>query len=420
MNYHNHNNFNRWTRRNRRLPDIAGVDVAGKTVLIRADLNVPMAGGAITDDTRIARFAPTVADLLDRGAGVVILTHLGRPKSEPNPCLSTRPIAAALAERLGRDVAFAPDCVGEIAERATGGLPPGEVVLLENLRFHRGETENSRNFAMRLSVHGDIYVNDAFSCAHRTHASTDAITSLMPAFAGPSLVNEVAALESVLVRPQRPVAALVGGAKVSTKIDVLTHLVSKVDHLIVGGGMANTVLAALGYDMGRSLYEPEAIDTARSILQTAWRAGREVILPEDVVVAPRLEAGVETETVPVNAIPATMMALDAGPATCARIADTLRNCRTLLWNGPLGAFETDPFDAATIRTARVAAELTTAGSLTTVAGGGDTVAALNAAGVADDFTYVSTAGGAFLEWMEGRTLPGIEALKNQALTREDA
>ncbi len=403
-----------------RLPDIATADVAGKTVLIRADLNVPMAAGIVADTTRIDRYAPTVAGLLDRGAAVVVMTHLGRPKSEPNPLYSTRPIASALSRSLGREVGFAGDCVGEAAERASGRLLPGNVLLLENLRFHRGETENRRNFAVRLSLHGDLYVNDAFSCAHRAHASTDAIASLLPAFAGPSLLREVDALERALEEPDRPVAALVGGAKVSTKIGVLMHLVNRADHLIVGGGMANTFLAARGVYVGRSLYEPEAVGTARAILDAARDAGCAVILPDDVVVAQRLEADAECAVVPIDAIPADRMALDAGSTTCERIAQTLRWCRTLLWNGPLGAFEIEPFGTATFEIARLAADLTTRGSLTTVAGGGDTVAALNAAGVTDRFTYVSTAGGAFLEWLEGRELPGIAALKNNAPTLEDA
>ncbi|MEX3009692.1 phosphoglycerate kinase [Hoeflea sp. TYP-13] len=399
----------------RHLPDIRQADVAGKTVLIRADLNVPMKGGVITDATRIERFVPTVRDIVDRGGKAVIMTHLGRPNAEPNPLYSTRPIAAALGSALGCDVKFVSDCVGGIAERGTGNLPAGSIVLLENLRFHSGETDNSRNFAFRLSVNGDIYVNDAFSCAHRAHASTHAIASIMPAFAGPSLLSEVDALETALENPERPVAALVGGAKVSTKIDVLQHLVSKVDHLIVGGGMANTFLAALGRNVGTSLCERDAIGKALEILGKAEVSGCEMILPDDVVVAGAFEANAPSKTVLVDNIPADMMALDAGEKSCDRIAKTLKGCKTLLWNGPLGAFEIPPFDAATRATARTAAELTEGGSLVTVAGGGDTVAALNAAGVADRFTYVSTAGGAFLEWLEGKDLPGIEILKEKTL-----
>jgi phosphoglycerate kinase len=399
----------------RQLPTISQVDVFGQTILVRADLNVPMKKGAITDRTRIERFVPTVADLLERGASVVIMTHLGRPGSEPNPLYSTRPIAAELASLLDRDVRFVPDCVGDTAERATGNLQPGSIVLLENLRFYRGETENSRTFAVRLSVNGDLYVNDAFSCAHRAHASTHAIASLMPAYAGRTLLSEVDALEKVLESPRRPVAALVGGAKVSSKIDVLINLVTKVDHLIVGGGMANTFLAALGYDVGNSLYERDAVETAIEILRAAEVSGCELILPEDVVIAPRFEAGAPHRTVSVVDIPADMMALDAGEATCRRIADTLRRCKTLLWNGPLGAFEIEPFGMATFKLAQLAAQLTSSGSLTSIAGGGDTVAALNAAGIADRFTTVSTAGGAFLEWLEGKDLPGIEILKTKTL-----
>ncbi|MCP4316875.1 MAG: phosphoglycerate kinase [Hyphomicrobiales bacterium] len=397
------------------LPDIRQVDVAGKTVLIRADLNVPMKGGVITDTTRIERFAPTVRDIVSGGGRAVVMTHLGRPDAEPNPLYSTRPIAAALGNALGCDVKFVSDCVGDAAERGTANLQPGSVVVLENLRFHRGEGENSRNFGVRLSVNGDIYVNDAFSCAHRAHASTHAIASLMPSFAGPSLLSEVNALETVLENPNRPVAALVGGAKVSTKIEVLKHLVTKVDHLIIGGGMANTFLAALGRPVGTSLCEIDAVGSALEILGEAEVSGCEIILPKDVVVAEALQPDAPNWTVSADGIPATMMALDAGEVSCSKIEETLKSCRTLLWNGPLGAFETPPFHMATQSIARTAADLTQAGSLVTVAGGGDTVAALNAAGVADRFTYVSTAGGAFLEWLEGKDLPGIDVLKQKTL-----
>ena len=398
------------------LPDIRNVDVSGKRVVIRADLNVPMSGGKVTDRTRISRFAPTVKALTQRGASVIVLTHLGRPEGEKNPVYSTQPIAAVLSEELGLDVQFAPDCVGPIAERFTGHLAAGEVVLLENVRFYPGEIANDRNFALRLSVHGDLYVNDAFSCAHRAHSSTHAIASLMPSYAGPSLIAEVEALKRALESPERPVAALVGGAKVSTKIDVLTNLVEKVDCLIIGGGMANTFLHAMGRPMGRSLHEPDAGPLVRNILNRAAAKACEVIIPSDLVVAAAFAANAENRVVGANGIPADFMALDAGPETVARIISALRRCRTLLWNGPLGAFEIEPFGDATFAVARAAAKLSAAGQLVSIAGGGDTVAALNAAGVTDRFSYVSTAGGAFLESIEGKVLPGIEIL-NQNLNK---
>ncbi len=395
----------------RRLPSIDDVDVAGKKVLIRADLNVPMKNQIVTDATRIIRFAPTVENLVRRGASVVIMTHLGRPEGEANPVYSTRPIAVALAEVLGRPVTFVADCVGPVSERGTGVIAPGSIAVLENVRFHKGETANNRNFAIRLSVHGDLYVNDAFSCSHRAHASTHAIATLMPSYAGPSLLAEVQALETALGKPKRPAAALVGGAKVSSKIDVLKNLVEKVDYLIIGGGMANTFLAAEGVDVGKSLYEPGVLSIAESIKNAASKSGCKIVLPVDVTVANAFSADASRRIVPVGNIGSLEMALDSGPESAAMIGGILRQCRTLLWNGPLGAFELEPFAAATNAVARLAAELTRAGKLTTVAGGGDTVAALNGAGVANDFTYISTAGGAFLEWLEGRPLPGIEILK---------
>ncbi|WP_428687423.1 phosphoglycerate kinase [Roseibium sp.] len=392
------------------LRDISKADVAGRTVLIRADLNVPMKNGEITDATRIARFAPTVADLASRGAAVVVMTHLGRPGGEPNPCYSTEPVARELEKHLGQPVVFAKDCVGDAAEAATGNLSAGQVVMLENLRFHKGEEENSRNFAMRLSVNGDLYVNDAFSCAHRAHASTHAITELMPCYAGPALLSEVDALEATLVAPDRPVVAIVGGAKVSTKIAVLKNLVRKFDAVIIGGGMANTFLYAEGFQMGRSLFEADQIDTVREIKALAAEAGCEICLPMDAVIAREFKAGAASQTVPVDACPEDAMILDAGPASLSRFRTLLGDARTVLWNGPLGAFETPPFDKATVELARFAAGRVRSGEMVCVAGGGDTVAALNAAGVAEDVTYVSTAGGAFLEWLEGKTLPGIAAL----------
>jgi phosphoglycerate kinase len=390
--------------------DIRSVDVRGKTVLVRADLNVPMKDGKITDATRIERFAPTVRDLADRGAAVVVMTHLGRPTGEPNPLFSTRPVAEALETELGRPVGFAADCVGPVAESATANMAPGTVTVLENLRFHSGETENRHCFAVRLSVNGDLYVNDAFSCSHRAHASTSAIAEILPAYAGPSLLQEVGALEAALVSPGRPVVAIVGGAKVSTKIAVLKNLVERLDHIIIGGGMANTFLFAAGKPMGKSLHEADQVGTVEEINRLALEAGCKIHLPGDVVVAGEFRANAENRVVLADACPDDMMILDAGPRTLADFQHILRSAKTILWNGPLGAFEITPFDTATMALAKTAAEPTRAGKTTSVAGGGDTVAALNAAGVADDFTYVSTAGGAFLEWLEGKTLPGIAAL----------
>lgn len=402
------------------LADISTTDVAGKRVLIRADLNVPMKRGKVTDATRIERFAPTVRALLDRGAAVVIMTHLGRPDGEYNPHYSTRALVPYLAEALGTAIEFAPDCIGHVAERTTCNLRPGQVALLENVRFHPGEMANSSTFALRLSVNGDLYVNDAFSCAHRAHASTHAIAAILPSYAGSSLLAEVQALATVLETPRKPVAALIGGAKVSTKIGVLKNLISRVDFLIIGGGMANTFLAALGRDMGKSLVEPDAIGLAAEIMGKARLNGCELVLPFDLVAAAEFAANAPSTVVSSTAMPAGMMALDVGEATRKRIMDVLATCRTLLWNGPLGAFEIAPFGEATFAVARIAADLTEAGKLKTVAGGGDTVAALNAAGVTERFSYVSTAGGAFLEWLEGRELPGIAALKNSHLNKEIA
>ncbi len=393
-----------------KIHSIEDVDVKGKLVLVRADLNVPLKGGVVTDTTRIDRFAPTAKGLIARGARVVIMSHLGRPGGEANPSFSLAPVAKALAGALGCDVKFTNDCVGNSAEATVHALKDGEVALLENLRFHKGETEDSPTFATRLSVMGDLYVNDAFSTAHRAHASTHAITKILPSYAGPSLMAEINALSAALTTPEKPVAALVGGAKVSSKIGVLEFLVPKMDKLIIGGGMANTFLAALGYKVGQSLCEMDALDTAKDIMDKARASGCELILPVDVVVAKEFAAGAENEVVAIDAIPEDAMALDVGPASEKSIIDALGECKTLLWNGPLGAFEIEPFGHGTFAVARAAADLTKAGKLITVAGGGDTAAALNDAGVSGDFTYLSTAGGAFLEWLEGRELPGVAAL----------
>ena len=392
------------------LKSVSTADVGGKRVLIRADLNVPMSGEEVTDATRLERLLPTFQDLLKRGAKVVILSHLGRPDGKAAAKYSLKPVADKLSLLLGIPVLFAEDCIGHAAEAVVDKLAPGQIAMLENLRFHSEEEKNDAGFAMALAKLGDIYVNDAFSVSHRAHASTEALARLLPAYAGPSMLAEIGALKLALDAPKRPVAAIVGGAKVSTKIDVLGHLAKKVDFLIIGGGMANTFLFAKGSAVGKSLHEPGAVSTVEHIQRKAAEAGCKIVLPVDAVVASELKANVETAVVPVNEVPADKMILDVGPASVKEFTQTIANCRTLLWNGPVGAFETPPFGEATFELAREAAKLTAAGALTTVAGGGDTVAALNAAGVTDKFAYVSTAGGAFLEWLEGRTLPGVAVL----------
>ena len=393
-----------------RLKTSAGLDVRGKRVIVRADLNVPVKDGKVSDATRLERILPGLQDLAKRGARVVVISHFGRPKGGPDARYSLKVVADKLGELLARDVVFADDCVGEAAERAVAGLRPGGIAVLENLRFHRGEEQNDPAFAKRLAALGDLYVNDAFSAAHRAHASTDAITHLLPAYAGPLLMEEVQALVRVLESPERPTAAVIGGAKVSSKIDVLTHLADKVDRLIIGGAMANTFFLAEGVEIGRSLAEPDHTRTALQIMHAAKERHCEVILPHDFVVAPRLEAGASARVVVTLETPSDLMILDVGPKTVAHYGEIISRSRTLLWNGPLGAFEVAPFGEGTFGLARQAASLTKSGKLVSVAGGGDTLAALNAAGVTDLFTYVSTAGGAFLEWLEGRELPGIAAL----------
>src|SRR5438270_973438 len=374
------------------------LDVAGKTVLLRADLNVPVKDGKVTDATRIERLAPTIEALIGKGAKVVVMSHFGRPKGKPDPVFSLQPLVALLEKVVGgRHVAFAADCVGEEAKRVAAALRPGEVALLENLRFHTGEETNSPDFARALAELGDVYVDDAFSAAHRAHASIEALAHLLPAAAGKNMQRELEALGAALEHPQHPVIALVGGAKVSTKLDLLKFMTGKVDKLAIGGAMANTFLYAQGKPVGRSLCEQDLADTARAILAEAKERGCEIILPEDAVTAEKLEPGVVTRTVGVNAVPPTAMILDIGPQSAARIAAALETSHTLVWNGPVGAFETPPFDRATIAIAQKAAELTKAGRLMSIAGGGDTVAALAAAGVTDQLSYVSTAGGAFLE-----------------------
>jgi phosphoglycerate kinase len=386
-------------------------DVASKRVLVRVDLNVPMENGVVTDTTRIERIVPTIRDLADRGAKVILLAHFGRPKGERKPEDSLKPIVEPLARILGRPVAFAEDCVGDVAAEAIGVLAGGEILLLENTRYHKGEEKNDPALVEKLAALGDLYVNDAFSAAHRAHASTEGLAHKLPAYAGRTMQAELTALEAALGKPKRPVLAVVGGAKVSTKIDLLENLVGKVDLLVIGGGMANTFLAAKGVDVGKSLCEHDLAETAKRIMARAAETGCEIVLPVDAVVAREFKAGAASETVDVTEVPADAMILDVGPKSIAAVAAAIDRAETLIWNGPLGAFEIAPFDAATVAAAKHAAARTKAGKLLTVAGGGDTVAALNHAGVADDFTYISTAGGAFLEWMEGKELPGVKALE---------
>ena len=398
------------------LKTTAGLELTGKRVLVRADLNVPVAEGRVTDATRLERVVPGLIDLAQRGAKVIVMSHFGRPKNGPDAALSLAPIATALGEIAGRSVAFAHDSIGDQAASVIAGMNNGTIAVLENLRFHKGEEKNDPDFAKELAKLGDVFVSDAFSCAHRAHASTDGITHHLPSYAGPLLMEEINALRTALEKPERPTAAVVGGAKVSTKIPVLMNLVGKVDKLIIGGGMANTFLQAQGIAVGKSLAEPEFHATARAILDEAAARGCEIVLPIDAVIASDFKAGADSSVVRVDHVPNDAMILDVGPDSVARVAAVLATCRTLLWNGPMGAFEISPFGEGTFALARQAADLTRAGKLVSVAGGGDTVAALNAAGVTADFTYVSTAGGAFLEWLEGKDLPGIAALARASST----
>ena len=395
------------------LDDLPG-DLAGKRVLVRVDLNVPMEGASVTDDTRLRALLPTVLELADRGAIVLLLSHFGRPKGQNRPDMSTAQLVRPLTILSGRSVRFIEDCQGPEAERGVMTMLPGNIGILENTRFHAGEEANDPALAKAMAALGDYYVNDAFSSAHRAHASTEAIAHLLPSFAGRAMEAELQALEKALDNPERPVAALVGGAKVSTKLAVLGHLVGKVEHLIIGGGMANTFLAARGVSIGKSLAEHELTGEANAIFAQAEGAGCTIHLPYDVVVAKEFAANPSSlRTANVHEIAADEMILDVGPTAVEAFGDVLKTCRILVWNGPLGAFETPPFDAGTVALARTAAALTKEGTMVSVAGGGDTVAALNQAGVTQDFTFVSTAGGAFLEWMEGRTLPGVAALHKQ-------
>ncbi len=390
---------------------IDALDVKGKRVLVRADLNVPMADGKVTDLTRIERQAPTIRELAQKGARVIVLSHFDRPKGKVVPSMSLKPVAQPLADHVGRAVAFAGDTIGEEAKAAIAALKDGEVVLLENTRFHAEEEKNDEGFSKAIAALGELYVNDAFSAAHRAHASTEGVARHLPAAAGRSMQAELEHLSKALANPERPLLAVVGGAKVSSKIDLLQNLVGKVQTLVIGGAMANTFLAAQGHSVGKSLYEPDLLETARAVLASAKANGAEILLPVDLVVAREFKAGAAHRVASADEIGADEMALDVGPATVAEFTAKLAKTRTLVWNGPFGAFETPPFDAGTVAAARAVAAATKAGNLLSVAGGGDTVAALAHAGVENDFTYVSTAGGAFLEWLEGKELPGVEALK---------
>ena len=385
-------------------------DIKGKRVFVRVDLNVPMADGRVTDETRLRALLPTVSELADKGAKVLLLAHFGRPKGAKHSEMSVSMVLDALQAVLGREVMFVPEIAGDIVAQSIGILADGDIALLENTRFWPGEEQNDPELARAVAANGDYYVNDAFSAAHRAHMSTEGLAHILPAYAGRSMEAELKALEAALGSPEHPVAAVVGGAKVSSKLDVLNNLVKQVDHLIIGGGMANTFLAARGINVGKSLCEHDLADTANAILDAADVAGCTVHLPYDVVTSLEFRANPPVRTVNVHEVAADEMILDVGPAAVEALADVLKTCRTLVWNGPLGAFEMEPFDAATISLARTAAALTREGSLVSVAGGGDTVAALAHAGVTEDFTFVSTAGGAFLEWMEGKPLPGVDAL----------
>ncbi len=385
-------------------------NLKGRRVLLRVDLNVPVENGRVTDATRIEAVVPTIKEIADKGGKVILLAHFGRPKGRDRK-ESLKPIAAAAARVIGRPIAFADDCIGAAAEQAVAALQPGEILCLENTRFHDGEAKNDPQFVAALAKLGDLYVNDAFSAAHRANASTEGLARVLPAYAGRAMQAELDALDKALYAPARPLTAIVGGAKISTKLDLLGNLLSKVETLIIGGGMANTFLAAQGKAIGKSLSEPDLVPAARAILAKAKQTGRELVLPVDAVVAQKFEANAPSRVVAVDAVGAADMILDIGPRTIEHVVSVLARSKTLVWNGPFGAFELEPFDRGTIEIAEAAAELTAAGKLVSIAGGGDTLAALNAAGAAGRFTYTSTAGGAFLEWLEGKALPGVVALK---------
>jgi phosphoglycerate kinase len=389
------------------------VDVKGKRVLMRVDLNVPLENGVVTDATRIERAAPAITEIADKGGKVILLSHFGRPKGKREPKDSLKPVAAEVAHVLKRPVEFVDDCIGETAEKAVAAMKPGDIVCLENTRFYPGEEKNDPEFVKQLARLGDLWVNDAFSAAHRAHASTEGLGHVLPAYAGRTMQAELEALSKALEHPERPVAAIVGGAKISTKLDLLGNLLSKVDALIIGGAMANTFLLALNKPVGKSLVERDLIDTAKKIMDEAKAAKREIVLPVDVVVADKFEANAPSRVRDADKVDADGMILDIGPRSIEYVCSVLARVKTLVWNGPFGAFEMEPFDNGTIEVAEAAAELTGNGELVSVAGGGDTVAALNAAGCADRFTYVSAAGGAFLEWLEGKALPGVEVLRQK-------
>lgn len=387
------------------------VDVKGRRVLVRVDLNVPVENGVVTDGTRIERAAPAITEIADKGGKVILLSHFGRPKGKRDPQFTLKPVAAEVARIVKRPVKFAADCIGETAERAVAAMRPGDIVCLENTRFYPGEEKNDPEFVAALARLGDLWVNDAFSAAHRAHASTEGLGHTLPAYAGRTMQAELDALQKALENPQRPVAAIVGGAKISTKLDLLSNLLKKVDALIIGGAMANTFLLAIGKKVGKSLAEPDLVPTAKKIMDEARHGKREVVLPVDCVVAQKFEAHAPARTVLVPDVGDNDMILDIGPRSVAHVVSVIARSHTLLWNGPFGAFEMQPFDKGTVEVANAAAELTQSGKLVSVAGGGDTVAALNAAGATGRFTYVSTAGGAFLEWLEGKPLPGVEVLR---------
>lgn len=387
------------------------VELNGKRVLVRVDLNVPMKDGEVTDTTRLDRIKPTLTEISEKGGKVIILAHFGRPKGEKVPEMSLKQVVPALAKVLDRPVGFAEDCIGDVAKASIDAMSPGDILVLENTRYYAGETKNDPELAAAIGANGDLLVSDAFSVSHRAHVSTEGLARHMPAVAGRTMQKELEALDSALGTPNRPVLAVVGGAKVSTKIDLLENLVAKVDGLVIGGGMANTFLAAQGKDVGKSLCEHDLADTARRILEAAEKEGCEIILPTDALVAKEFAANAPHEILDVDSIPADGMMLDVGPKSVEAVIAWIEKANTVVWNGPLGAFEIEPFDTATVAAAKAAAEQTKAGKLTSVAGGGDTVAALNHAGAYEDFSYISTAGGAFLEWMEGKALPGVEVLK---------
>jgi len=388
------------------------VDVKGKRVLVRVDLNVPVENGVVTDATRIERIGPAITELADKGAKVILLSHFGRPKGV-DPKQSLKPVAAEVARVIKRKVGFAADCVGEVAEKAVAAMQSGDILCLENTRFHAGEEKNDPAFVEQLAKLGDIWVNDAFSAAHRAHASTEGLGHKLPAYAGRAMQEELVALTRALEHPERPLAAIVGGAKISTKLELIGNLLAKVDYLIIAGAMANTFLLAQGKNMGKSLVEADLVPTAQKIMAQAKADKRDIVLPVDVVVAKKFEANAPSRVVGIDEVGDADMALDIGPRSVEQAVSVLARAKTLVWNGPFGAFEMEPFDKGTVSVAEAAAELTQAGKLVTVAGGGDTVAALNVAGVTDRFTYVSAAGGAFLEWLEGKALPGVEILRTK-------